>query len=123
MLAGAMEYQKLPLRAQVAQLERDLAVAQNRMRDLTEINSLFQRIILDPAPAKANKIAKSLPPPEHPPRPESRQCSMPLPGHSCLSSPALVTCHGESVPAGVGIKKSHTHAPFFDSSDRELYKH
>ena len=47
---------------------------------------------------------------------------MPPPGHSCLSSPALVTCLGESLPAGVGLNKSYTDAPVFEGSDRELYK-
>ena len=47
---------------------------------------------------------------------------MPPPGPSRLSSPALVTCLGESLPAGVGLNKSYTDAPVFDGSDRELYK-
>ena len=44
------------------------------------------------------------------------------PSHSRLSSPALVTCLGESLPAGVGLKKSYTDAPVFVGSDRKLYK-
>ena len=47
---------------------------------------------------------------------------MPPPSHTRLSSPALVTCLGESLPAGVGLNKSYTYAPVFDRSDRELYK-
>ena len=44
------------------------------------------------------------------------------PGPSRLSSPALVTCLGESLLASVGLNKSYTDAPVFDGSDRELYK-
>ena len=47
---------------------------------------------------------------------------MPPPGHSCLSFPTLVTCLGESLPAGVGLNKSYTDAPVLDGSDRKLYK-
>ena len=47
---------------------------------------------------------------------------MPPSGHSRLSSPALVTCLGESLPAGVGLNTSYTDAPVFDGADRELYK-
>ena len=43
-------------------------------------------------------------------------------GPSRLSCPALVTCLGESLPAGGGLNKSYTDAPVFDGSDRELYK-
>ena len=57
-----------------------------------------------------------------PPPPESPQSSLPPPGHSCLSSPALVTFLGESLPAVVGLNKSYTDAPVFDGTDRELYK-
>ena len=47
---------------------------------------------------------------------------MPPPGHSHLSSPALVTCLGESLLASVKLNKSYTNASVFDGSDRELYK-
>ena len=43
-------------------------------------------------------------------------------GPSRLSCPALVTCLGESLPAGVGLNKSYTDAPVFDGTDCELYK-
>ena len=67
------------------------------------------------------------PPPSEVPAPlappESRQCYTPSPGHSRLSSPALVTCLGESLLAGVGLNKYNTDAAVFDGSDRELYKY
>ena len=97
-------------------------MAHDRIRDLTEIKSLLRRTASNPAPARAIENAEPLPPPERPPPADSRQSSMPPPGHSRLSSPALVTCLGESLPAGVGLNKSFTDAPVFDGSDRELYK-
>ena len=119
---AATETENLVLHTRVAQLETDLAVAHDRIRDLTEINSFLRRTASNPAPARAIENAESPPPPERPPPPDSRQSSMPPPGHSRLSSPALVTCLGESLPAGVGLNKSYTDAPVFDGSDRELYK-
>ena len=116
------ETENLALHTRVAELETDLAVADDRIRDLTEINSLLRCTASNPAPARAIENAEPAPPPERPPPPDSRQSSMPLPGHSRLSSPALVTFLGESLPAGVGLNKSYTDAPFFDGSDRELYK-
>ena len=118
----AMENKILALQTQVTQLERDLAVAHARIQDLTEINSFLCRTPSNPASARAHEATEPQPPPEHPLPPESRQSSMPPPCHSRLSSPALVTCLGESLPAGVGLNKSYTHAPIFDCSDRELYK-
>ena len=112
----------LALQTRVTQLEKDLTVAHAHIQDLTEINSFLRRTPSNPAPARAHKAAEPPPPPEHPLPPESRQSSMPHPGHSHLSSPALVTCLGESLPAGVGLNKSYTDAPVFDRSDRELYK-
>ena len=106
----------------MAQLETDLAVAHACIQDLTEINSLLRRTTPNPAPARANENAEPLPPPEHMPLPESRQSSMLPPGHSRLSSPALVTCLGKSLLAGVGLNKSYTDAPVFDGSDCELYE-
>ena len=75
----------LALRTRVAQLERDLAVAHNRIRDLTENNSLLRRTASNPAPARAIENAEPPPPLEHLPPPDSRQSSMPPPGHSRLS--------------------------------------
>ena len=40
---AATENENLALRTRVAQLEADLAVARDRIRDLTEINSLLRR--------------------------------------------------------------------------------
>ena len=77
---------------------------------------------LNPAPARAIEHKEPPPPPERLPLPDSRQSSMPPPSHSRLSSPALVTCLGESLPAGVGRDKSYTDAPVFGGSDHELYK-
>ena len=94
----------------------------NRIRDLTEINSFLRRTALNPAPARANENAEPTPPPERPPPPDSPQSSMPPPGPSCLSSPALVTCLGESLPAGMGLNKPYTDALVFHGSDRDLYK-
>ena len=34
----------------------------------------------------------------------------------------MVTCLGESLPAGLGLNKSYTDAPIFDGAYRELYK-
>ena len=121
-LPVAMENKILALQTRVTQLERDLAVAHARIQDLTEINSFLRRTPSNPAPSRAHEAAEPPPPPEHPLPPESHQSSMPPPGHSRLSSPALVTCLGESLPAGVGLNKSYTDAPVFDGSDRELYK-
>ena len=118
----ATETENLALRTRVAQLETDLAVAHDRIRDLTEINSLPRRTTSNPAPARAIEQAEPPPPPELPPPPDSHQSSMPPPGHSRLSSPALLTCLGGSLPPGVGLNKSYTDAPVFESSDRELYK-
>ena len=118
----AMENKILALQTRVTQLERDLAVAHACIPDLTEINSFLRRTASNPAPARAIENTEPPPPPERPPPPDSRQSSMPPPGHSRLSSPALVTCLGESLPAGVGRNKSYTDAPVFDGSDRELYK-
>ena len=97
-------------------------MAHSRIQDLTEINSLLRLKALNPAPARANENAEPRHPPELPPPPESRQSSLPPPGHSRLFSPALVNCLGESLPAGVGLSKSNTDAPVFDGTDRELYK-
>ena len=44
------------------------------------------------------------------------------PGPSRLSSPAVVTCLGESLLAGVGLNKSYTDAPVFKGLDRNLDK-
>ena len=117
---AAMETENLALCTRVAQLETDLAVAHDRIRDLTEINSLLRRTASNPAPARPIENVEPSPPPEHPPPLDSRQSSMPPPGHSRLSSPALVTCLGKSLPAGVGLNKSYTDAPVFDGSDHEL---
>ena len=103
----------LALRTLVAQLEGDLAVAHARIQDLTEINSLLRLTAPNPALARAIENVEPLPPPEFPPPLKSRQSSLPPPGHSRLSSPALVTCLGESLPAGVGLNKSYTDAPIF----------
>ena len=107
----ATENKILALQTRVTQLERDLAVAHARIQDLTEINCFLRRTPSNPAPARDHEAAEPLPPPEHPLLPESRQSSMPPPAHSRLSSPALVTCLGESLPAGVGLNKSYTDAP------------
>ena len=117
-----MENKNLVFRIPVAQLERHLAVAHNRIRDLTKIKALLYFMIRDLAPARVTKNAERPPPAEVPALPESRQsCRLPL-GPSRLSSPALVTCLGESLPAGMRLNKSYTDIPVFDSSDRELYK-
>ena len=105
----------------MTQLAADLAVTHARIRDLTVINLFLRLTASNPAPARANENAESLPPSERPPPPDSRLSSMPPPGHSRLSSPTLVTCLGESLPAGVGLNKSYTDAPVF-GSDRKLYK-
>ena len=112
----------IALRTRVAQLEGDLAVAHARIQDLSEINSHLRLTAPNPAPDRAHENVEPLPPSELPPPPESRQSFLPPPGHSRLSSPALVTCLGESLPAGVGLNKSYTDAPVFDGTDRELYK-
>ena len=39
-----------------------------------------------------------------------------------MSSPAVVTGLGKSLPAGVGLDKSYIDAPVFDGSNCELYK-
>ena len=118
---AATKTENLALRTQAGQLETNLAVAHDRIRDLTEINSLLRRTAANPAPARDNENAKPPPPPERPPPPDSHQGSMPSPGNSRLSCPALVTCLGESLLAGVGLDKSYTDAPVFNSTDRELY--
>ena len=121
--SAATETENLALRTRVlAQLETDLAVAHNRIRDLTEINSLHRRTALNPAPARAIEQEEPPPPTEGPPPPGSCQSSMPPPGHSRLSSPALVTCLGESLPASVVLNKSYTDAPVFDGSNSERCK-
>ena len=117
-----MENEILALRTRVIQVERDLAVAHNRIRDLTKINSLLRRTGHELAPAGAAESAQRPPPPEVPAPLESHQISMPPSGHSRLSSLALVTFLVEPLPAGVGLNKSYTYAPVFDGSDRELYK-
>ena len=117
-----MQNKILALETGVTKLEADLAVAHARIQDLTEINSFLRRTASNPAPARANKNAEPPPPPESPVPPVSRQSSVLPLGPSCLSSPTLVTCLGESLPAGVGLNKSYTNTPVFDSSDRELYK-
>src|SRR5205085_4636610 len=86
------------------------------------INCLLRRTVPDSAPAGTTENAQRPPPPEVPATPESRHSSIPPPGHPRLSSPVLVTCLGELLLAGVGLNKSYTDAPVFDSSDRELYK-
>ena len=84
----AMENEILALRTRMAQLERDLAVAHNRIRDLSEINSLLPRTAHEPAPAGAAESAQRLPPPEVPAPPESRQSSMLPPATpACLPLP------------------------------------
>ena len=77
---AATETQNLVLRTRVAQLETDLAVAHDRIRDLTQINSFLRRTASNPAPARANDNAEPPPPPKRPPPPDSRQSSMPPPG-------------------------------------------
>ena len=118
----ATEAKILALETRVTQLEAYLAVAHARIQDLTEINWFLRHTASNPAPARASENAEPPPPPERPPPPDSRQSSMPPPCPSRLSSPALVTCLGESLPGGVGLNKSYTDAPVFDGSDRELYK-
>ena len=118
----ATETENLVLRTRVAQLETDLAVAHARIQDLTEINSFLRRTASNPAPARANENAEPPPPPKSPAPPVSRQSSLLPLGPARLSSPALVTCLGESLPAGVGLNKSYTDAPIFDRTDRELFK-
>ena len=118
----AMENKILTLQTRVTHLKRDLAVAHARIQDLTEFSSFLRRTSSNPTPARAQEAAEPPPPPEHPPPPESCQSSMPPSGHSRLSFPALVTCLGESLPAGVGLNNSYTDTPLFDGSDGELYK-
>ena len=60
---AATETENLALRTRVAQLETDLAVAHDRIRDLTEINSLLRRTAWNPAPAQAIENAEPPPPP------------------------------------------------------------
>ena len=106
----------------MTQLEADLAVAHARIQNLTEINSFLRRTASNPAPARANEDAEPPPSPESPALPVSRQSSLLPLGPSRLSSPALVTCLGESLPAGVRLNKSYTDAPVFNDTDRELSK-
>ena len=119
---AATEDKIFPLETRVTQLEADLAVANVRIQDLTEIISFLRHTTSNPAPARANETAEPPPPPGSPAPPVSRQSSVLPLGPSRLSSPALVTCFGESLPAGVELNKSYTHAPVFDGSDCELYK-
>ena len=100
---AATEAKILALETRVTQLEADLAVAHAPIQDLTEINSFLRHTALNPAPARDSENTEPRPPPERQPPPDSRQSSMPPPGPSLLSSPALVTCLGESLPAGVGL--------------------
>ena len=69
---AATDTENLALRTRVAQLERDLAVAHNRIRDLTEINSLLRRTSSNPAPGRASETAEPPPPLERPPPLDSR---------------------------------------------------
>ena len=108
---AATQNKILALETQVAQLEADLAVAHARIQDLTDINSFLRRTASNPAPARANENAEPPPPPESPAPPVSRHSSVLPLGPSRLSSPALVTCLGELLPAGVGLNKSYTDAP------------
>ena len=39
-----------------------------------------------------------------------------------MSTPAMGTCLGESLPGGVGLSKSYSDAPVFNGSDRKLNK-
>ena len=110
----AMENKILALQTRVTQLERDLAVAHARIQDLTEINSFLRRTPSNSAPTRAHEAAEPPPPPKPPLPPESCQSSMPPPGHFRLSSPTLVTCLGESLPAGVGLNKFYADSPVFD---------
>ena len=119
---AATENKILALETRVTQLEADLAVAHARIQDLTEINSFLRRTTWNPAPARANRNPEPPSPPKPPALPVSRQSSVLLLGPSRLSSPTLMTCLGESLPAGVGLNKSYTDAPVFDGSDCELYK-
>ena len=97
-------------------------MAHARIQDLSEINTFLRRTASNPAPARANENAEPPPPPESPAPPVSRQSSILPLGPARLSSPALVTCLGESLPAGVGLNKSYTDAPVFNGTDRELCK-
>ena len=56
----------------MAQLEADLAVARDCIRDLTEINSLLRRTPSNPAPAGATENVERPPPPQVMALPESR---------------------------------------------------
>ena len=111
---AATDNEDLALQTRLAQLERDLAVTHNRTRDLIEINSLLRHTASNPAPARASDNAEPPPPPDSPPLPDTCQSSMPPPGNARLSSPALVTCLGESLPAGVALNKYYTDARVFD---------
>ena len=97
-------------------------MAHVRIQDLTDINSFLRHTASNPASARANENAEPPPPPESPTPPVSQQSSVLPLGPTRLSSPALVTCFGESLLAGVGLNKSYTSAPVFDGTDRELYK-
>ena len=119
---AATEAKILALETPVTQLEADLALAHARIQDLTDINSFLRRTGSNPAPARANKNAEPPPPPEPPAPAVSRQSSVLPLGPSRLSSPALLTCLGESLPAGVGLNKSYTDATKFDGTDRKMYR-
>ena len=97
-------------------------MAHNRIRDLTKINRLLHRAVPGPALARAIENAERPPPPQVQAPLESHQSSMLPPGHSYLSFPALVTCLGKSLLAGVGLNKSYTDAPVFDCTGGELSK-
>ena len=118
----ATEKEILTLRTRLTQLEGDLAVAHARIQDLTQVNSFLRCTASNPAPTRANESTEPPPPSELSPLPESLQTSIPPLGHSRLSSAPLVTCLGESLPAGVGLNKSDPNAPVFNGMDRELYK-
>ena len=77
---------------------------------------------MNPAPARANEHGEPPPPLASPAPPVGRESSVVPPGPSRLSSPALVTCLGESLLAGVGLNKSYTNAPVFGGTDHELNK-
>ena len=119
---AATENKILALETRVTQLEADLAVAHARIQDRTEINSFLRHTASNSAPARANENAEPPPPAESPASPVSRQSSVWPLGSTRLSSPTLVTCLGESLPAGVGLNKSYTDGSIFDGTDRELSK-